>query len=451
MYENKTIDLITPLEMAQYFAKVRAQTIEILDPLEVEDYVIQTEFFMSPPRWHLGHVSWFYDQLLKEYASNYQSYETDFGNYLNSYYQTFGVPFDKGRRGTVSRPTVAETKNYADWINEQVDHFFMHQNGALTDDLKRLFFMAFNHEYQHQELLIYDLQHLLQANYKPKVMREITENSSGNNSRLKDMVRVPGGIFEMGFDLQQWGEHFYYDIEMPMHKVYLNDFLIDITPVTNGDFLEFIQDGGYQDFRHWLSDGWECLKKHNWKAPLYWQQNNNGDWIKTDFRGTIRIKDITDEPVVHGSYYEAWAYAKWAGKRLPTESEWEKAAAWDDDRHIKRLYPWGNDAATDSNSNLFESKIWAPSKIGSYAQGSSYYGCQQMVSDMWEWTSSEFMPYPGFQSGFAEYNDKWFGNQKVLRGGSFATARDQARNSYRNFFRCDERWMIGGFRCAKDA
>ncbi len=168
------------------------------------------------------------------------------------------------------------------------------------------------------------------------------------------------------------------------------------------------------------------------------------------FAACVKIKDIRNEPVIHVSYYEAWAFARWAGKRLPTEAEWEKAAAWDEDNNTNRLYPWGNQKPDDETANLLESNLWKPAPVGSFEKGKSYYGCYQMVSDMWEWTSSEFMPYPGFKSGFAEYNDKWFGNQKVLRGGSFATSREQARNTYRNFFRCPERWMIAGFRCAKD-
>jgi len=404
---------------------------------------------MSPPRWHIGHVSWFYDKLLQEYNSGYKTFSLNFGNYLNSYYQTFGEPFDKGKRGTVSRPTVAETQEYFFWINKQIDQFIQGSK-SLSADIKYLLYLAINHEYQHQELLIYDLQHLLQEKYIPKTRNKI-HNIMGQSSMTSgEMIKIPGGIFEMGFNIEDWNEPFWYDIESPLHKVYLNDFKIDAMPVTNHNYLDFIEDGGYKKFSFWLSDGWEIVCNQRWQAPLYWQLEENGAWCKSDFRGKQKIKDIGNEPVTNVSYYEAWAYARWAGKRLPTEAEWEKAAAWDEDKMVKHLYPWGNEPANDNNSNLLESHLWHTIETGSLPTSRSYYGCHQMISDMWEWTSSEFMPYPGFQTGFAEYNDKWFGNQKVLRGGSFATSRHQARNTYRNFFRCPERWMIAGFRCAKD-
>ncbi len=224
----------------------------------------------------------------------------------------------------------------------------------------------------------------------------------------------------------------------------------DRYPVTNGDFLEFIKDNGYKDFRFWLSEGWESLKQNSWSAPLYWQNGENNDWLKIDFRGEKTITEIADEPVTNLSYFEADAFAKWAGKRLPTEAEWEKAASFDEDKNQTRIYPWGDYIPDRNNSNLFDSRIWATTNIGSYPDGESYYVCHQMLGDMWEWTSSEFMPYPGFKSGFTEYNDKWFNNQKVLRGGSFGTPGISTKNTYRNFFKTNERWMISGFRCVKD-
>ena len=182
---------------------------------------------------------------------------------------------------------------------------------------------------------------------------------------------------------------------------------------------------------------------------MYWERDENGGWFKCDFGGKRFIENFPDEPVTNVSYYEADAYAKWAGKRLPTEAEWEKAASWDEDKGAKRLYPWGEVVPDSMKAKLLESKIWKPADVFTYEDGKSYYGCYGMLSDCWEWTQSEFMAYPGFKSGFAEYNDKWFGNQKVLRGGSFGTPKDSTRNTYRNFFRCIERWMISGFRCAK--
>lgn len=432
-------------EMFNLFKSVRRQSIELCEPLEIEDFVVQTDTFMSPPRWHLGHTSWFYEQLLKKYYKDYKPHSADYSFYLNSYYQAFGTPFTKSKRGTISRPTVKETLEYWRWINIQVSAFL--KDNKLDDEVYKLFLLAYNHEWQHQELMVYDIQHLLQDKYDPK----IRNNPPAHNgiSHKKEMVKIKGGIFEMGFDAEKWNDYFAYDIEMPLHKVYLNDYEIDNTPVTNADFLEFINDGGYNNFKYWLSDGWEAVKRNKWEAPLYWEKSENGNWLKHDFKGKRFIENFPDESVTNVSYYEADAYARWAGKRLPTEAEWEKAASWNEDKNVKYLYPWGDDIPNDVNSNLLESKVWAPANVFSYEKGKSYYGLYALVSDCWEWTQSEFMAYPGFKSGFAEYNDKWFGNQKVLRGGSFGTPRLSTRNTYRNFFRPDERWLISGFRCAR--
>jgi len=434
-------------KMYHLFNEVRRQTIELVETLEIEDFVIQTETFMSPPRWHIGHVSWFFDQLLKKNFKNYKSFKSDYSFYLNSYYNAFGEPFNKAKRGTISRPTVSETIDYWKWINDQVSAFF--KQIELTDEIFKLFLLAYNHEWQHQELIVYDIQHLLQDIYEPKRKNNPPPYTNGTVHK-KEMIKIPGGIFEMGYDQNKWKDFFAYDVEMPPHKVFLNDYYIDNTPVTNGDYLQFVLQGGYSDYKNWLSDGWAAVKQNKWQAPMYWEKDTNGDWFRRDFKGKKYIEHYPDEPVTNLSYYEADAYARWSGKRLPTEAEWEKAASWDENENTKRIYPWGNESPNDINSNLLESKIWSVCNVFQYESGKSYYGCYDMVGDCWEWTQSEFMAYPGFKSGFTEYNDKWFGNQKVLRGGSFGTPKLSTRNTYRNFFRPDERWMISGFRCAKD-
>jgi ergothioneine biosynthesis protein EgtB len=300
---------------------------------------------------------------------------------------------------------------------------------------------------QHQELLVYDLQNYFQRfedpldNYEPKLRRNNNLNNDANIDR--GMVKVSGGLFELGFS----GSDFCYDNEIPEHKTYLNPFEIDKYPVTNNEFLKFMDAGGYHDYNYWLSDGWDLVREKQWNAPLYWQKID-GQWYKKDFRGLNKLPP--NEPVTNVSYYEADAYSKWLGKRLPTEAEWEKAASWDDNLKKKRLYPWGDEFPSDNTSNLLESWKWAPSQIGSYQEGKSYYGCYQMLGDVWEWTSSEYTLYPGFRSKFSEYTDKWAINQKVLRGGSFATPRSQIRNSYRNYFKPHERIPFSGFRCVKD-
>ncbi len=427
------------------FRKVRRMTIELCEPLEIEDFVVQTECFMSPPRWHIGHVTWFYDQLLKKYFKDYKPYKEDFSYYLNSYYQAFGTPFNKSKRGTISRPTVKETIEYWNYINRMAAEFF--NSTEIKLNILKDFMLAFNHEWQHQELMVYDLQHLLQDKYHPKEIKKIP-GTNGHGSK-KEMIDIPGGIYELGFNILSWKDQFAYDVEMPQHKVYLNDYSIDNTPVTNADYLNFINDGGYKSYKFWLDEGWQWVKASGIEAPMYWEKDENGSWFRCDFKGKRFIENFPNEPVTNVSFFEADAYARWAGKRLPTEAEWEKAASWDEDKSAKRLYPWGNEEPTDFHANLLESRIWSPADVFTYEKGRSFYGCYGMIGDTWEWTGSEFTAYPGFKTGFAEYNDKWFSNQKVLRGGSFGTPKLSTRNTYRNFFKAHERWLLSGFRCAK--
>ena len=241
---------------------------------------------------------------------------------------------------------------------------------------------------------------------------------------------------------------FAWDNERPQHKVYLEDFAIDRALVSVGDYLEFMNAGGYQDFRWWHSAGWEKVTTEQWQAPLYWEQVE-GEWMIRDFGGLHRAIDKANEPVSHVSFLEASAYAKWAGKRLPTEAEWEKAATFSPASSSKQSFPWGEEEPDETRGNLFENGLWAVAPIGAFPKGANAYNCQQMIGDVWEWTTSDYTPYPGFKSDFDEYNDKWFVGQKVLRGGSFATPRSHIRSTYRNFFYPHERWMIAGFRCAK--
>jgi ergothioneine biosynthesis protein EgtB len=421
----------------EQFIKIRTQTLELVKTLEKDDFVVQTAVFMSPPKWHLGHVSWFYEVIMNKIDQKYEFYSQEFSKVLNSYYQAFGEPHEKAKRGILSRPTVDETLQYFDIINKRVQRFL--EDTKIDGDAIYLFKMAFNHECQHQELLVYDLQHLLANTYRP-----IKQNIQTKPTLVeKKSIKISEGLYEMGYN----GTDYCYDIELPEHKVYLNQYSIDAFPATNADYVKFIEDGGYEDFRFWLADGWDVVKKNNWKAPMYWEKEN-GNWLRRDFRG--RQKLVPNEPVCNVSYYEADAYCKWAKKRLPTEAEWEKAACWNEGKQKKTIYPWGNDLPTEDHANLLESYLWSPSEIGSYPLGKSHYGVYQMMGDVWEWTSSEFVGYPGFKSGFAEYNDKWFSNQKVLRGSSFATPKYSIRNSYRNFFKLDERWMFAGFRCVED-
>ena len=431
-----TLEQKTQNTLLKQFEETRSRTLELVKTLEKDDFGVQTAYFTSPPKWHLGHVSWLNEIVLSKTQKNYEFYSEEFSKYLNSYYNQFGKPHDKAKRGLMSRPTVDQILEYYDIITKKVTDVL--QN-SLTPEASYLFTMSIHHECQHQELLVYDLKHLLGDQYRPVKMTTVEKPSS----LKQESIKIPGGIYKMGYS----GNDFCYDIELPEHKVYLNDFQIENFPVTNAQYLEFIEVGGYDDFSFWLSDGWDVAKKNEWNAPMYWEKED-GEWFTRDFVGKRKINP--NEPVCHVSFYEAMAFCKWAGKRLPTEAEWEKAALWNDEENSKTIFPWGNQPPTQNHANLLDSCIWSCTNVGSYENGKSHYGCYQMIGDVWEWTSSEFVGFPGFKSGFDEYNDKWFTNQKVLRGGSFGTPALSMRGSYRNFFRLDERWMFSGFRCVKD-
>jgi ergothioneine biosynthesis protein EgtB len=445
---------VEPLPISTLYQQIRARTLEIVAPLEIEDYVVQTAEFMSPPRWHIGHTSWFFETVLQKYQTGYKTYSESFLFFFNSYYEGFGQRIERPKRGTRSRPTVAQTVAYRTHIDEHMVRFIEQvSNHNEAENILQILRLGLEHEMQHQELLVYDIKHLLCDQFDAPIAEapHALETVSG-------MAEVDGGLFELGYGAgRDAGEPlagmrafpFAFDNEKPQHKVFLEDFLIDRALVSNGDYLEFMKDGGYQNFRWWHSAGWERVNSEQWQAPLYWEQKD-GEWMIRDFAGLHQVKDKLNEPVSHVSFLEASAYAKWAGKRLPTEAEWEKAASFAPAVNSKREFPWG-DAPPDNNlGNLFENGLWGVAPIGAFPKGQSLYGCQQMIGDVWEWTTSDYAPYPGFKSEFDEYNDKWFVGQKVLRGGSFATPRLHIRTTYRNFFHPEERWMTSGFRCAKD-
>ena len=436
------VDMATVSEqksnLLQQFSETRARTLKLVQTLEKDDFIVQTASFTSPPKWHLGHVSWLLEIVMNKTLQNYEFYSREFNEYLNSYYHQFGEPHDKAKRGLATRPTVDQVFEYFHIITNIVTNIL--QNKVLDEKTQQLYFMAINHECQHQELLVYDLQHLLADRYRPVIRNSLPKPPQQEPSSVK----IDCGLYALGYS----GDQFCYDIELPEHKVYLNDYEIDVYPVTNRQYLEFMNHGGYSDFQYWLSDGWEKVQNEQWNAPMYWEKID-GKWMTRDLLGRRKINP--NEPVCHVSFYEADAYCKWANKRLPTEAEWEKAACWNEKKQKKSVFPWGNEPTDLRRANLLESYLWACTEIGAYPEGRSHYGCQQMIGDVWEWTSSEFSGYPGFKTGFSEYNDKWFANQKVLRGGSFGTPSISIRGSYRNFFRLDERWLFAGFRCIDDA
>ena len=423
------------MTLVDLYQRVRARTMEIVAPLEIEDYVIQTAEFRSPPRWHIGHTSWFFETVLQAHKPGYKVYSDDFLFYFNSYYEGFGPRIERPKRGTKSRPTVRETVAYRNQIDEQMLDFLKSAPESVLSVVR----LGLEHEMQHQELLVYDIKHLLCDQFQPR-----TNPRPKPSAKVEGMAEVEGGLFWLGYD----GNEFAWDNEKPAHQVFLQDFAIDRAPVTNGEFLEFMSDGGYQNFHWWFSEGWEIVKRENWQAPLYWERHD-GEWMIRDFSGLHSVDVRSEDPVSHVSYYEASAFAKWAGKRLPTEAEWEKAACYDAERKVKNRFPWGDAEPGSGNANLFENGFWSVTPVGAFPDGANSYGCQQMIGDVWEWTTSDYVPYPGFKTEFDEYNDKWFVNQKVLRGGSFATPQIHIRTTYRNFFHAHERWMLSGFRCAR--
>jgi ergothioneine biosynthesis protein EgtB len=449
-----TLEQITTSDLAQLrseFQSVRETTMTIFEPLCIEDAVIQSDPFGSPPNWHLAHVTWFFHKILEKYGVKISDSDATMNlDYLNSYYQRFQYILPKSERGRYPRPTVSQTKQYRSVVENALLRFLdaVKNKNALDDNCKYDIQLGNQHEMQHQELMIYDIQHYFNRfpdaadNYVPKMNKSETHRIS--NETPTGMTQVPGGLYQLGMP----SPGFSYDNELPEHKVFLHAFEIDRHPVTNGDFIQFIENGGYEDYRYWLADGWDMIKQNGLKYPLYWERKGGSNWYKKDLRGVARVNP--SEPVVNLSYFEADAYAKWIGKRLPTEAEWEKASSWNDDLQRKTRYPWGDDQPTDTHANLLESWRWGPSPIGSYPAGKSFYGCYQMIGDVWEWTSSEYVLYPNFRSRFPEYTDKWAIGHKVLRGGSFATARGQIRSSYRNYFKPFERILFAGFRCARD-
>ncbi|HEY6328429.1 MAG TPA: ergothioneine biosynthesis protein EgtB [Blastocatellia bacterium] len=438
---------------------VRQRTMDIVAPLEIEDYVVQTASYMSPPRWHLGHTTWFFEMLLKQYVEGYRAHCEDYLYYFNSYYEKFGSRINKDRRGTKSRPTVRETVNYRILIDEQMRALFggLESNPAWAE-ITRLIRLGIEHEMQHQELLVYDIKHLLADLYVPLHGSPLPQGAP-----VDGMAEFKGGLFPMGhlpaahdaanivppaLARVSSAHDFAYDNEKPAHLVYLEDYALDRAPVTCGQYLDFIVDGGYQDHRWWLSEGWNTVATEQWRAPLYWE-GGGADWCIRDLTGVHPVKEKANEPVSHVSYFEAAAFAKWAGKRLPTEAEWENAARTEAASGRVLDFPWGPGQPDATNANLFENNLWSVAEVGSFPKGRSSEGCHQMIGDVWEWTSSDYAPYPGFKSDFDEYNDKFFINQKVLRGGSFATPRSHLRSTYRNFFGPHERWEIAGIRLAK--
>ncbi|WP_222983273.1 ergothioneine biosynthesis protein EgtB [Flagellimonas meishanensis] len=380
--------------LLDFFLETRSHTEAICEPLEIEDYVVQPVVDVSPPKWHLGHTTWFFEEfILKPHAANYTEFNADFSFVFNSYYETVGKRVVRSDRGNLSRPSVKKVYEYRNYVTEGIKKLF---SETQNDELNALLEIGIHHEKQHQELLLTDIKYILGNNpLLPKYSNSFKDHPI--ESHQQDWISIASGNYEIGHN----STDFCYDNELGRHKVYLHSYEISNKLVTNGEFLEFIEEGGYQRFNIWHAEGWDWVNQHKVSAPLYWH-NVDGTWYHYTANGLQKIDDSV--PVTHISYFEAFAYAQWKGHRLPTEFEWEVAQG---------FFPWGK---------------------------------------RWEWTESAYLPYPNFQKAegaLGEYNGKFMVNQKVLRGGSVATPSKHTRHTYRNFFHPQLRWQFTGIRLAK--
>ncbi len=420
--------------LLNYYQRVRYDTGLLCEPLEIEDFVIQTMSEVSPPKWHLAHTSWYFETLLlKPFYKNYKEFDEHYAILFNSYYDTIGRYHPRHRRGVLARPTVKEIMSYRQYIDTAMHDLLSQTSHTDYSTILSLTKLGLNHEQQHQELLLTDIKHIFASN----PLRPIYNKSPMNNTAESDLdsnihwLSFTEGVKHMGHD----GEAFSFDNELPRHKCYVDNFQLASKPVTNGEYLLFINAGGYQTAEYWLSDAWQKINEQQWQAPLYWEKKNT-EWYYMTLSGMKPI--ALDAPVCHVSYFEAMAYTRWmslngCAVRLPTESEWEIAAE-----------------QQPITGNLRESKLLQPTRP---AQTSSKTTLQQMFGDVWEWTQSAYNAYPGYyaeQGPLGEYNGKFMSNQMVLRGGSCATAIDHIRASYRNFFYPHERWQFSGFRLVRD-
>jgi ergothioneine biosynthesis protein EgtB len=407
--------------LADRFSAVRALSLDIAAPLSDADATIQPMPDASPAKWHLAHTTWFFETfLLRDHLPGHRAFEESWAYLFNSYYEGEGDRHARPRRGMLSRPSLDEIRAY----RAAVDEALLASIEAMPADLVQL---GLNHEQQHQELMLMDMLAALAENpLNPAAWPGKPAPAPAAIPDGPSWTVEQGGLAEIGHD----GIGFAFDCEGPRHQVMIHPHALADRPVTNGEWLGFIEAGGYADPRLWLSDGWTWVQAGKVEAPLYWRRED-GDWQSFGLEGLRPVNPA--EPVCHISYYEADAFARWAGVRLPTEAEWEVAAAREDASGGHQL-----DAA-------------GPARPGPSPQGP---GLSDLFGNVWEWTASAFLPYPGFRPAegtVGEYNGKFMVSQMVLRGGSCATPRGHVRPSYRNFFYPHQRWMFAGLRLAKDA
>jgi len=413
-------------ELVQRFHDVRLRSLTLCKPLTPEDMMVQSCAEASPAKWHLAHTAWFFESfILREFLPCYKLFDADFSWLFNSYYRSFAEFPEKRLRSSFSRPGLDEVMCYRSYVDEGIERLL--EGSPEPEVLKRVELGA-NHEEQHQELLLTDILHAFYTNPLRPVYRNGEQGSDSQNDQLYEnplrFVEFTGGLVDVGFA----GTGFCYDNELPRHRVWLEPYTLAHRLVSNGEFAEFIADGGYQRSELWLSAGWDAVEQNLWRAPLYWNENGEG-WKLFTLRGEVSLEEAETAPVSNVSYFEADAYARWAGKRLPTELEWEIAAE-----------------GQPMRGNLLNAERLAPAPAIDEVDQLS-----QMWGDCWEWTASAYLGYPGFEplaGSLGEYNGKFMSGQMVLRGGSCVTPKEHIRSSYRNFFQPETRWQFSGIRLA---
>ena len=411
------------------FHRVRSLSEELVETLEIEDFVVQTCADVSPMKWHLAHTSWFFETfVLQVYDNSYRTPNSKYGELFNSYYNSVGPQFSRPNRGTLSRPTVSEVMAYREIVTSKTTEFLEGLPEELTQDVSTRIELGINHEQQHQELMLTDIKHVFGQN--PLLPSYVSrEEFPAADPVTPQWCEFEGGLCDMGYS----GDGFSFDNECPQHTVFLQPYALCTELVTQGEFLEFMDAGGYANHSLWLSDGWDRVQNEQWTHPLYWHKKNQDEWFVMTLSGLKKLDP--NAPVCHLSFFEADAYARWRGCRLPTESEWEHAA-------VK------NGGVASSKGTLLEDKIYHP--VGKTTKND--LRMRHLFGEVWEWTSSAYTPFPGYRAGpgaLGEYNGKFMNAQRVLRGGSCASSLEHLRPSYRNFFQPEKRWQFSGLRLAR--
>jgi ergothioneine biosynthesis protein EgtB len=410
-------------DLASRYRHVRARTEEIAEPLAPEDCVVQTMQDISPTKWHLAHVTWFFETfVLKPHLAGYRPLDERYAFLFNSYYVQAGPRHARDQRGHISRPTVSEVYAYRAWVDSHMQRLL--ETEAPPAALQALVTIGLNHEQQHQELMVTDIKHVFSVNPLRPAYHQCRPAPESEVPAI-NWIEIGEGLYEIGHD----GDGFCFDNELPRHRHFLDRFALADRLVTNAEFQAFMADGGYERPELWLSMGWATREQHGWTSPFYWERRE-GKWQSYTLDGMREVDPA--EPVCHVSYFEADAYARWAGARLPTEQEWEVAAG-----------------SEPVGGNFADAGRYHPAPLVR-EPGARF---QQIWGDVWEWTRSQYSPYPGYAAApgaLGEYNGKFMANQFVLRGGSCATPQDHIRVTYRNFFPPEACWQFTGIRLARD-